>query len=285
MRTSSTFGVLGLLTAAALAAGTLGASAAPAQQQTGRLAVGLTADGRSLVGFDTRNPGQTTAPVLIPGLAGDTRLVGIDFRVQDGMLYGVGDRGGIYTSSADLRSARKVGQLTVALQGTAFGVDFNPAANALRVVSDTGQNLRQPFATMPLPATVADTPLTTPPTAGTTTGVTGAAYTNNDLAATTATTLFDLGTATDQVLVQSPANSGQLAPTGALTVDAAGDAGFDIYSTTGGGGATTANEGYATIRTGAGFTLYRVDPLTGTASAVGAFRAPVADVAVSIRQR
>ena len=32
------------------------------------------------------------------------------------------------------------------LEGENFGVDFNPAANALRIVSDTGQNLRQPFA-------------------------------------------------------------------------------------------------------------------------------------------
>jgi hypothetical protein len=30
----------------------------------------------------------------------------------------------------------------VALQGTRFGVDFNPAANRLRVISDLGQNLR-----------------------------------------------------------------------------------------------------------------------------------------------
>jgi hypothetical protein len=34
-----------------------------------------------------------------------------------------------------------VSQLTVGLMGNAFGVDFNPAANRLRVVSDLGQNL------------------------------------------------------------------------------------------------------------------------------------------------
>ena len=31
--------------------------------------------------------------------------------------------------------------LTVPLSGSFFGVDFNPAADRLRIVSDTGQNL------------------------------------------------------------------------------------------------------------------------------------------------
>ena len=35
------------------------------------------------------------------GLSGnDTALVGIDFRVQDGKLYGVGNGGGVYTIDA-----------------------------------------------------------------------------------------------------------------------------------------------------------------------------------------
>lgn len=75
------------------------------------------------------------------------------------------------------------------------------------MVSNTGQNLCQPFAT-PGAATVADGRLRTPPTAGTTTGVTGAAYTNNDLDPVRATTLYDLATATNQVVIQSPANAG-----------------------------------------------------------------------------
>jgi hypothetical protein len=38
--------------------------------------------------------------------------------------------------------ATLVTRLTVGLDDTRFGIDFNPAANALRIVSDTGQNLR-----------------------------------------------------------------------------------------------------------------------------------------------
>lgn len=120
------------------------------------------------------------------------------------------------------------------MRASDFGVDFNPAANALRVISDTGQNLRQPFASAGA-ATVVDTSLTTPPAPGTTTGVTGAAYTNNDLDSATATTLYDLATVPNQVAIQSPANSGTLAATGTTTVELAGDTGFDIYSTVRGG--------------------------------------------------
>ncbi|MFJ3819325.1 DUF4394 domain-containing protein, partial [Streptomyces sp. NPDC090056] len=106
----------------------------------GLISVGLTSDQR-LVGFDVRDPAGTWSLGTVAGLKGDGKLVGIDFRVQNGKLYGVGDKGGIYTLD-DKAGAVKVSQLTVALQGKYFGVDFNPAANRLRVISDTGQNLR-----------------------------------------------------------------------------------------------------------------------------------------------
>src|SRR5262245_2375918 len=57
----------------------------------------LTADQR-LLRFRECNPTKSDQIGSVQGLqAPDTMLVGMDFRVQDGMLYGVGDRGGIYT--------------------------------------------------------------------------------------------------------------------------------------------------------------------------------------------
>ena len=38
-------------------------------------------------------------------------------------------------------TATFVNALSVPLMGTSFGVDFNPAADRLRIVSDLGQNL------------------------------------------------------------------------------------------------------------------------------------------------
>ena len=247
-------------------------------------AVGLADGGKSLVGFATNRPERAAKIGAIAGLAADSFLVGIDYRVQNGKLYGVGNQGGLYTLSDRNGKATKVGQLSVALSGTAFGVDFNPAANALRIVSDNGQNLRQPFGTTdgPTAPTVADTALTYPPAAAP--GITAAAYTNNDVSADTATTLFDLDTTLDQVALQSPANAGTLAPTGKLGVDAALDAGFDIYSTVR-KDKTVALQAFATVGVGGSYALYEVDLLTGSADKQGSFKTPVTDIAIPLGQR
>jgi Domain of unknown function (DUF4394) len=213
---------------------------------------------------------------------GDTRLVGIDFRVQDRTLYGVGEAGGLY-SLTDGGVATKVGQLSQQLSGEVFGVDFNPAANALRIISDTGQNLRQPFATTPLPDSVADTGLTNPaqaPATGTVpaTGVVSAAYTNNDTVDTTATALFVLDAAAGRISLQSPANAGTLAPSGSLGVEADAGWGFDIHTDSDG-----VNTGYATLQVGSGYELHSVDLLSGTATRIGTLDDAVSDIAVDLR--
>ncbi|MER5872864.1 DUF4394 domain-containing protein [Streptomyces sp. NPDC002044] len=257
--------------------------AAPAMAHTDLRAVGLTADQR-LVEFDVDRPSKTFPIGKVSGLRGDTKLVGIDFRVQNEKLYGVGDRGGVYTLSTTNAKAVKVSQLTVALSGAQFGVDFNPAANRLRVISDTGQNLRHNIddAAAPLGTTV-DGTLTNPTMPpSTATGVTGAAYTNNDLNAATATTLFDLDTAADRISLQSPANAGTLAPTGNLGVNAAPNAGFDIYYSV----KTGVNKGFATIGAGGSYGLYEINVLNGKATGRGTFpaRQQVTDIALPLNQ-
>lgn len=279
---------------AAAAATTVGAAVfAPAAfatdkdgSGTGLQAVGLV-DGTTLVGFDTADAGSTHEIGEVD-LGKDRYLVGIDYRVQDGGLYGVGDLGGLYLIDDGDAGAEQIGQLTIALVGEDFAVDFNPAANALRILSDTGQNLRQPFAATPLAATVADTPLTNPavaPATGTVPapGVTGAAYTNNDLDATTATTLFDLDTALDRVALHSPANAGTLAPTGTLPADIGPDAGFDIYSSLS-DGVSDGNAAFATVEVDGERVLWSVDVLTGDADELGEFDTDVTDLAVRLDQ-
>jgi Domain of unknown function (DUF4394) len=242
--------------------------------------VGLV-DGTSLVRFTTTDPTAVSEPATVSGLAGDTQLVGIDYRVQDGLLYGVGDRGGLY-SITETGSATKVGELSVPLDGEVFGVDFNPAANALRVISDTGQNLRQPFATTPLPDTVADTKLSNPaqaPATGTVpaNGVVSAAYTNNDTEDTTATSLFVLDAAAGRISLQAPANGGTLSPTGSLGVDADAGWGFDIHTDANG-----VNTGYATVQVGSGYELHSVDLLTGRMTRIDRLDGTITDIAVAL---
>ncbi|MGP3685800.1 DUF4394 domain-containing protein [Streptomyces sp. IBSNAI002] len=292
MRTRSTVIALSAVLAAACAAPALAAGfdtdtppgPRPAMERHGLTAVGLTADQR-LVEFDVEKPAKTHSIGKVSGLMGDAKLVGIDFRVQNEKLYGVGDKGGIYTLSTTNAKATKVSQLTVALSGAQFGVDFNPAANRLRVISNTGQNLRHNIDDNAAPLTTTVDGMLTNPTMppSTAMGVTGAAYTNNDLNAATATTLFDLDTMADRISLQSPANAGTLAPTGNLGVDAALDAGFDIYYDAKSG----TNEGFAAINAGNGYGLYEINALTGKATSRGMFPngQQVTDIALPLNQQ
>ncbi len=247
--------------------------------------VGLTDKGR-LVKFRSTSPDRIRRVARVSGLNNDQWLVGIDYRVQDGNLYGVGNLGGVYTIDTGDRFGRatRVSQLTVPLVGTNFGVDFNPAANRLRVISDTGQNLRHniddpagaPAAGMTATDGTLAYPGVAPAPPTTATQVTAAAYTNNDLDPNTATTLFDIDTMLDQVVVQSPANAGLLAATGKLTVDADQWAGFDIYREGSG------NRGLAVLKAGNRAMLYDIGLTTGKATRIGSFpvNRQVVDLAV-----
>ena len=88
-----------------------------------------------------------------------------------------------------------------ALDGTDFGVDFNPVVDRLRVVSNTGQNLR---INVDSGATITDGALNT--AGATRTGVSAAAYTNS-FASACRTTLFYIDTATDRLLTTSDPNA------------------------------------------------------------------------------
>ena len=245
--------------------------------------VGLTSDQR-LICFNERTPNRATNIGSVSGLSGgDTLLVGIDYRVQDGMLYGVGNEGGIYQLNVMDAKAMLVNRLSVPLSGTAFGVDFNPVADRLRIVSNTGQNLRHNINKDGV--TVADTALNY--TVGVPAmGIVGAAYTNNDLDPTTNTTLYNLDSTLDQIVVQSPPNNGSLVATGKLTVDASAVVGFDMHSTLR-NGVTVDLQSLAAIKMADGMTnLYSVNVLTGKATSRGMFsrQNAVIDIAIPLNQ-
>jgi hypothetical protein len=247
--------------------------------------VGLTTD-MQLVCFKEKRPDDARSVGFISGLMSGDALVGIDYRVQDGLLYGVSRTGGVYRIDTATAVAMKVSNLTVALEGSSFGVDFNPAADRLRVVSNTGQNLRHNINTGGV--TIVDDPLDYPPaTPVNAVGpnalmITGSAYTNNDLSASTATTLYALDTMLDQIALQSPPNDGTLAATGKLGIDVAAETGFDIYSSVR-GGVTTGVRALASLATADGKSgLYGIDLPTGKASWRGAFPAQYRVIGIAI---
>ncbi|MFD9850161.1 DUF4394 domain-containing protein, partial [Streptomyces parvus] len=81
---------------------------------------------------------------------------------------------------------------------------------------------------------------------------------------------------------QSPANSGTLAPTGNLGVNAGPNAGFDIYFSH----RAQSNHGFAALSVGGAYRFYEVDVLTGRAEGLGSFprNHQVTDVALPLNQ-
>lgn len=271
---------LGAVTA--LTAGSGLAAIGPAQAATSTIpksAIGLSSNGKNLTVFSLTSGKRTKALGQAKGLVGDSRLIGIDERPADHKIYGVGNQGGIYVVYRADGKVRKVSQLSVPLQGTHFGVDFNPAADRLRIISDTGQNLRHDV-TQAAPTTAVDGPLNYEGTIAT--GVTAAAYTNSDNDPSTGTTLFNLDTTRDQVVQQVPANSGNLLVSGPFGPRQGPVAGFDVVGSNQ-GSRTADNTGFASIRPTAGglATLYRVNLLSGKFTKVAQFDKDIADIAIA----
>ena len=121
-------------------------SAAPAAAEP---MVGIVG-GEALITFDSAQPGVVTSTHGINGLvAGPAeRAVGIDFRAGD-RLYaltavdgGATDTLRLYTIDPGNGNATVIGAPFTITHGDAYGVDFNPVADRLRVVNDADKNLR-----------------------------------------------------------------------------------------------------------------------------------------------
>jgi hypothetical protein len=241
--------------------------------------VGLTTDQR-LICFPEFRPGNAVTIGTISGLSGgDTMLVGIDFRPADGMLYGVGNAGGVYVIDTMDASAKLVNRLSVALSGQSFGVDFNPTNNLLRIVSDSRQNLSHDVENTSGTGTTVNANLNRD-------GIVGAAYTNNDDSPNTFTTLYNIDANLDEVTIQSPPTSGVNAPTGKLTVDTTSAVGFDIYTRVRNEVALD-NQGFASLTTPDGVSrLVAIRLTTGRAEPRGSFASgtTVIDIAIPLEQ-
>jgi hypothetical protein len=183
-------------------------------------------------------------------------ILGMDFRPATGELYALGSTSRLYIINRVTAAASLVAPVSVSLSGTTFGFDFNATVDRIRVVSNTGQNLRlNPTNGV----AVVDNPLN-----GATTGASAAAYTNGFNGAT-ATTLYDISGTADQLYIQNPPNNGTLTVVGALGVDATDVNGFDIL--------LSDNTAYAALTVGGTSGLYTINLTTGAVTLVGAIGA------------
>ncbi len=238
-------------------------ASASANASSGGTTYALNTSGE-LLGFDRSTPSQIDSRVFVSGLARGESLVGMDFRPATGELYGVGSTSALYTIDPTSGVATLVAPLSVALEGELFSTDFNPEADALRVVSDTTQNLRVDVETGEV---TEDTNLAYAEgdtNAGVTPVVVDNAYANNrDGVASTALYAFDL--ATGNYVQQDPPDGGVLNTIGSLNPGFTGLTGFDITSLNG------SDEGFAAIQTAEDqpSVLYNLDVASGAVSEIG----------------
>jgi hypothetical protein len=228
-------------------------------------------DAAELIEFNAGQPQRILARKPLQGLpAGDT-LVGIDYRVARGVLFALSASGRLYTINTATGALAPVAAApAAALQGSTVGVNFNPVADRIRVVTDSGQNLRLHPDTGALAAT--DPALAYMPgdaRHGQAPRLAAAAYTynkQNDKLTTNyaidraAGTLVTQGTVEGVVPSVSP-NTGLLRSVGPLGTGPVDAAALDI--------ADTDNTALAALRQGSRTRLHLVNLATGAATLLG----------------
>lgn len=262
-----------LALAALLGACAMGAGTPVAERREAVVAVTVS---NQLIRFNAATPGRILGKVAIRGLQPGEQVLGIDLRTTNQLLYALGSSGRLYTLDIESGAATAVGgPFAVALQGSEFGFDFNPVVDRIRVVSNSGQNLRLHPDTGAVvdanpdqPGVQTDGPLTGAP--GTVPRVVAAAYTYNK-ADPKITTNFAIDAATGSLVTQgtregvqppvSP-NTGRLMTVGALNAGPFTDATFDIHALT--------DAGFAALSSGAGSSRWvEIDLATGRARSIG----------------
>lgn len=238
-----------LLLAAALF---LGLSA----QMRAELMYGYSATNNSFIRFDSASPSTIVASTTVTGLQTGETLTGIDLRPANGMVYAIGSTSRLYTINPTTGAATQVGSAgAFTLNGTNFGVDFNPVPDRIRLVSDSNQNLRL----NPNDGTLTATDGTLNPAGN----VVAVAYSNN-VAGATSTVLYAIDAAAGTLGIISVPNAGgpiNLVGSLGLGTNLNAAIGFDISGLSG--------VAYASIVTGGLSRLYTINLSTGAASLVG----------------
>lgn len=258
-------------TRAAVATAALTLATAGAQAIT---LVGLTS-AHELARIDTGNiAGATTT--AITGLAAGDRLVGIDLRPGNALIYGISLSNKIYTVDVATGAATFVAALSapVVQANLGYGIDFNPVADfsgaaSLRFVSSAGGN----FAVNASTGAVGNAANTVAA------GYTAVAYTNSmplPMAAPASTALYYIDSSTDTLARAASAfNTPTITTVGALGVDVLKANGFDIAN----------GRGYAALNVDAGTSLatgiYGIDLATGNATLLGTYNGTLSGLTVS----
>jgi len=229
----SRIAAVSLASAAALAAGL-------ASQARAEIVAGTTLQ-NFLITWDSANPAEIQTGVAIQGMMANETIVGLDARPANGNVYAVGSFGHLYSINTTTGVSSSIGSGTFmpALNGSQFGVDWNPMTDQLRIVSNARQNL----IVSPTGVVTAQTNIAAQASdegANSSPNIVHLAY-NNNTAQATNTTLFGIDTGRDRLVTFANPSNGQFTTVGALNFDATELGGFDISGSTGTAFATFTN--------------------------------------------
>jgi Domain of unknown function (DUF4394) len=220
--------------------------------------------GNTLVFFDSATPSFTRTI----SVTGANNLLGIDYRPANGQLYGI-TSDTVFAIDPNSGIATFANSISPAFNsGTTSGVDFNPAADALRITGANEQNLR--VAGGGLGATIADTNLAYAD--GSDPTITASAYTNsfagpsNMVSPRALTDLYGIDSDRDVLVLQNPPNVGTLTTIGSLGINVGSVGGFDIFSPS--NGVNTAFAAFA-LEGSTQSSLYTINLTTGAATPLG----------------
>jgi hypothetical protein len=190
----------------------------------------------------------------ITGIAG--KVLGIDVRPADGMLYALGADGGVYTVDIKSGKATLKSKLESMLPaGVMATVDFNPVADRLRVMGNDGTSLRVNVDDGKVIKDGSHKFADADMHKGEKPNVVAGAY-SNSVKGTKETTLYNIDGTIGALVRQAPPNDGVLNAIGKLGIKADTVA-FDIWSDGQG-----KNDAWLMV----GDTLYSVDLANGKAT-------------------
>jgi hypothetical protein len=100
--------------------------------------------GNKIAYYNTRNLSAPTSTLDITGLQPSETILSIDYRPATGQLYALGSTSRLYfiNEQSGLATALGAAAFTPAIASQNASIDFNPTVDRIRLVTDSGQNLR-----------------------------------------------------------------------------------------------------------------------------------------------
>jgi hypothetical protein len=229
---------------------------------------------KKLATYDADEPGSLLEAENALTVSPEELIAAIEYVASPQQLYALGTLNRLHKLNPDTGRWEPFGGSGLMLEGTNFGLAFDPTNNVLRVVSTGGQNLRVNPNTGSIIAV--DGPFTYAagdPSFGTEPNLMSAAYGST---AQSGTSLFGIDSRLDVLTFEDPPHSGRLHTVGALGIDVGEVGGFSVSPHTG--------VAYAALlpSNSSNSFLYTIDLATGAATEVGEIGGGVSITAMTV---